>query len=302
MIETGLGGRLDATNVAPPACQHYHQRGSGAHGVPREHSRKIAREKGGIIKQGIPVVTASDDPMCFGCSGVPRTRRKARVLQARMVSSGWIREPCPGSRDYERQAPSRSGPSWLGLPGVHQGANAPLAIAALRLLLEGSESCSGFPRLKARMPQAGLAAGQVVHGPAMAAPACRTQRKVSARRRAQSRRRGGARRVIPKEQCASLSVVFGVMKDKDAGAMLAEARSRSVVAVAPGHAVGRFPAAEVKKLAKRMGIRAIRSGRLADTGALRLPAAETLAGRARILITGSIMSQVKRCHILRNST
>ena len=85
-------------------------------------------------------------------------------------------------------------------------------------------------------------------------------------------------------------VVFGVMKDKDAGAMLAELLrlNPTVVAVAPG--LGRsLPAAEVKKLAKRMGIRAI-TGPGVSAGirkALRLAGAETLTGRARILITGS---------------
>jgi dihydrofolate synthase/folylpolyglutamate synthase len=58
IVETGMGGRLDATNVLRPAV-------SAITNVEREHEaflgntfEKIAAEKAGIIKEGIPVVTA----------------------------------------------------------------------------------------------------------------------------------------------------------------------------------------------------------------------------------------------------
>ena len=65
IIETGLGGRLDSTNVLLPllsiitniAYDHTDQLGSSL--------AKIAFEKAGIIKQGVPVVTA--------CEGISRT-------------------------------------------------------------------------------------------------------------------------------------------------------------------------------------------------------------------------------------
>src|SRR5712675_985724 len=60
--ETGLGGRLDATNIVVPLASVItniafdHQQWLG------DTLEKIAAEKAGIIKPGIPVVTATDDP------------------------------------------------------------------------------------------------------------------------------------------------------------------------------------------------------------------------------------------------
>jgi dihydrofolate synthase/folylpolyglutamate synthase len=56
VIETGLGGRLDSTNIITPLC-------SVITNIGMDHMRflgntleSIAREKGGIIKEGVPVV------------------------------------------------------------------------------------------------------------------------------------------------------------------------------------------------------------------------------------------------------
>ncbi len=60
--ETGLGGRLDSTNIVTPLAsvitniQYDHQKWLG------ETLASIATEKAGIIKPGIPVVTAVDAP------------------------------------------------------------------------------------------------------------------------------------------------------------------------------------------------------------------------------------------------
>ncbi|SIM74563.1 bifunctional folylpolyglutamate synthase/dihydrofolate synthase [Cuniculiplasma divulgatum] len=61
-IEVGLGGRLDATNILTPIVSVITR-------ISYEHTdrlgttlEEIAREKGGIIKQGIPVVTGEDKP------------------------------------------------------------------------------------------------------------------------------------------------------------------------------------------------------------------------------------------------
>ena len=61
-VEVGLGGRLDATNVIRPevtaitnvALDHQEYLGGS---LP-----EIAREKAGIIKRGVPLVTAADRP------------------------------------------------------------------------------------------------------------------------------------------------------------------------------------------------------------------------------------------------
>ncbi len=65
VIETGLGGRLDATNVVKPdavgitsiSYDHMLQLGSKL--------TSIAKEKAGIIKQGIPIVSAPQEPEVY---------------------------------------------------------------------------------------------------------------------------------------------------------------------------------------------------------------------------------------------
>ena len=63
--EAGLGGRLDATNIVTPLAsvitniQFDHQAWLG------DTLEKIAAEKAGIIKPGVPVITAVDDPGAF---------------------------------------------------------------------------------------------------------------------------------------------------------------------------------------------------------------------------------------------
>src|SRR5438105_3300298 len=60
--ETGLGGRLDATNIVTPMAsvitnvQYDHQKWLG------DTLASIATEKAGIIKSGIPIITATDTP------------------------------------------------------------------------------------------------------------------------------------------------------------------------------------------------------------------------------------------------
>ena len=55
VIETGLGGRLDSTNVIMPVLSVITNIGRDHMHIPR-HSEQIALEKAGIIKQQVPVV------------------------------------------------------------------------------------------------------------------------------------------------------------------------------------------------------------------------------------------------------
>lgn len=65
ILETGLGGRLDATNIITPCA-------SVITGIGHDHMQllgdtleEIAWEKGGIIKAGVPLITAEDKPSCL---------------------------------------------------------------------------------------------------------------------------------------------------------------------------------------------------------------------------------------------
>jgi len=62
VIETGLGGRLDATNIVIPAVSVITNVGLEHTSLLGDSLPKIAREKGGIIKKSIPVIVGEKSP------------------------------------------------------------------------------------------------------------------------------------------------------------------------------------------------------------------------------------------------
>ena len=116
VIEVGLGGRLDATNVIAPlatvvtkiALEHVDYLGSDLHG--------IAREKAGIAKPKVPFITGESDSK----------------VRATLVGEAVERGAEPITLvDTEEPLPSHA---RLGLRGRHQGGNARVALAALNRL------------------------------------------------------------------------------------------------------------------------------------------------------------------------
>jgi dihydrofolate synthase / folylpolyglutamate synthase len=110
ILETGMGGRLDATNTMTPAVTiittiHYdHQQNLGS------TLREIATEKAGIIKPGVPVVTLKQPPEAM----------KVIADRAREVGAPLSIITTP-LRGYQ-----------IGLSGQHQLWNATLAVSAMR--------------------------------------------------------------------------------------------------------------------------------------------------------------------------
>jgi dihydrofolate synthase/folylpolyglutamate synthase len=288
VIETGLGGRLDATNTLRPLSSIITNVGLEHTEILGTTLRAIAREKAGIIKKGIPVVTSAKEPEVLRVFRRTAARRKTRLF----VSGNVVEPTVFGGRDGCSRVKMNArifsvGPVLLGLPGGHQVANASLAVAALEVLRrkgklsqvtarqveDGLRRVQKNTGLRARMEELDTPTGRILldvaHNPAGMDTLVRS---LTGR---------GVRCPV---------AVFGVMKDKDVEAMLT-VLSRvvsTVVAVAPG--VDRaLPAAEVKKMAKKAGIHAI-LGPTVPAGmrkALLLAGPETLAKRARILITGS---------------
>src|SRR5208337_3915830 len=61
VIETGLGGRLDSTNVIMPICSIITSISMDHMNILGDTLAAIAGEKAGIIKMNVPVVTAGQD-------------------------------------------------------------------------------------------------------------------------------------------------------------------------------------------------------------------------------------------------
>ena len=131
VIETGLGGRLDATNVVTPLVSIITNVGLDHQDILGKTIRKIAREKAGIIKPGSPVVTGAE----------------GEALEVMRQTARRVRTPL--------YVPNDAGLCHfnLGLPGRHQVRNAQLALGALSLV----HSRGLFDRVTLRAIERGLA-------------------------------------------------------------------------------------------------------------------------------------------------
>jgi dihydrofolate synthase/folylpolyglutamate synthase len=125
VLETGMGGALDATNaviplvsvITPIALDHMRWLGGTLAG--------IAGEKAGIIKSGVPVVSARQGP------------EAAAVLAERAASAGSSLEFIEAPFEHAE----------IGLRGIHQKENAAVAVAALlaaRVEISDEAVCRGL--------------------------------------------------------------------------------------------------------------------------------------------------------------
>jgi dihydrofolate synthase/folylpolyglutamate synthase len=129
ILEVGLGGRGDATNVIerPRVCaitaisiDHRDFLGDSLTG--------IAAEKAGIIKRGVPVVTGAQAPEVLEVI-VQKAAAVGAALSAR--DRDWTITPTPQGLHFADAAGALSLP-WPALAGPHQYDNAGIAVVALR--------------------------------------------------------------------------------------------------------------------------------------------------------------------------
>jgi dihydrofolate synthase/folylpolyglutamate synthase len=136
IIETGLGGRLDSTNVVTPELV-------GITSISLDHQNllgatidSITTEKAGVIKKGVPVVTVTQDPSAMRILKKLATAQKAPLavtgkdidFSYRFESS---RTHGPHTRICLTTPSSRFEHLRVPLPGEHQAINCGLALAML---------------------------------------------------------------------------------------------------------------------------------------------------------------------------
>ena len=133
ILEVGMGGRFDATNISQPlvtvitTISLEHQKWLG------ETPALIAAEKAGIIKSDVPVVCGVEEPDAFdvileksievGASFLPVFRDKS-----------WSFDIKDGTYAFEYIGELRVYHYIPALPGFHQGKNAACAICAAEIL------------------------------------------------------------------------------------------------------------------------------------------------------------------------
>lgn len=138
VIEVGMGGRLDATNIIIPEI-------SVITGIGYDHEeflgnslKEIANEKAGIIKDGIPVIVSSQTPEVLEVIEAKAGERNTKVyLYGRDFLSVLKREDISGIYfDYFGDDLFIIHDLYLPLAGEYQMQNASVAIKAVELLIK----------------------------------------------------------------------------------------------------------------------------------------------------------------------
>jgi len=283
MLEVGLGGRLDATNVADPvlsvvteiALEHRNELG--------DTTAAIAREKAGVFRTRRPVVIGALD-----ASGVAELKRSAAETGALWH---WVPELAKvvesvEEQDWSRRLRVRTGSCeydlHLRLAGRHQEQNLLSAIVAAELLAEsgwegidraaveaGVETCTWPGRLeRVEIPGAGLVVLDAAHNP-------------SAARALES---------FLEQHLPKYCLLFGVLEDKEVGEMLPtlSARASSVILTRPASSRSRDPH-ELERWATAAGEVVVVEDREEALSA-------ALEGGAPVVVSGSIylVGEVRR--------
>lgn len=135
VVEVGLGGRLDATNVIEPHVCAITNIGLEHTQVLGDTIEKIAFEKAGIIKQGIPVVTAAEKPEALGVFRRVAGERGATLYELDRDMACSARSASLDGQEFDYRSPWHD---WkqlkISMLGSHQIRNASLALAARELL------------------------------------------------------------------------------------------------------------------------------------------------------------------------
>ncbi|HWW54118.1 MAG TPA: cyanophycin synthetase, partial [Acidimicrobiales bacterium] len=275
VVEVGMGGRWDATNVADGVV-------AVVTNVALDHAEvigptlaEIATEKAGIVKPGATLVLGVTDPDLRS----PFLARRAGVVWERERDFGCdVNEVAHGGRLLNlRTAAATYDGVFLGLHGAHQGDNAACALAA-------AEGFFGRP-LDREVVQEALASVQVpgrcevvgrqpllildgAHNPAGARALTRTLDEDFG---------------VP----AADVLIVGFTAGRDPAEMLVELRAgqaRRVLTVRPPHPRGLDPE-EVAAAARRLGVEAEPVSSISAA----LESARVLAGEhGFVLVTGSL--------------
>jgi dihydrofolate synthase/folylpolyglutamate synthase len=274
ILETGMGGRLDATNIVQPQV-------SVITNISRDHQEHlgegllaIAGEKAGVIKPGAPLVTYARQKQVLKLF-----RRRCQEVGAPLYQGGVdfkTRGKSPGAFDYFGLRHNIPGLT-LNLKGRHQYGNAAVALAVVELLArvgfpvsqaairEGLQSIRWPGRLEV-VPQDPRVLLDGAHNPAAALTLAQNLRHAP---------RNGR-----------LILVMGIMADKDVDAILARLLPLAQMAIftQPRY----FRAAAPRDLARRAqpyGLEILQTPRVAAA----IQQAQSLAGpKDRIVVTGSL--------------
>ncbi|MGN7763236.1 bifunctional folylpolyglutamate synthase/dihydrofolate synthase [Paenibacillus sp. 22594] len=149
--ETGLGGRLDVTNIVTPIVSIITNVGHDHTDVLGDTVEEIAGEKAGIIKPGVPAVSCVSQPEAIAVLKAKAGASKSTLYLAGedfSYSNATVKE---GLQSFTFKGPFRSVELDIAMKGEHQLSNAAGAMMALEVLrqymafmLEDEDVLEGF--------------------------------------------------------------------------------------------------------------------------------------------------------------
>ncbi len=210
VLEVGLGGRLDSTNIVQPLVTVITNVNRDHCQILGERIEDIAREKAGIVKYGVPLISGVEQPEVIAILE-EECRRKSSPM--RLAGRDFVgKRIAPRIFDFRGRRWRFEGTS-LGVAGPYQVDNATVALGTLEVLDEmgyGVEEKSVYEGLKKvrwpgrldliqKSPQILL---DGAHNPA----AARSLRKA----------------LKEEFDYKHLSMIMGIMEDKEVTAIIAE--------------------------------------------------------------------------------
>ena len=247
VVEVGLGGRLDATNVLRPEVALVTSIGLDHADLLGDTLEAVAREKAGIAKPGVPLLTSAEGD---GVLAALRETAEARgapfasvwdeveigALEA--TGDGLVFDLTTPLRIYERLA--------VGLPGRHQVGNAALAVRAAELAVTAvrEDAAPVYAGLADVRKLGGLAARceVVSRSPLVLADVAHNADGLRAAL-------AWARGLVG----GTLYVLFGTMRDKDLTAMIGALAEAGAVVLPVGLPTPRAVAQDELRRALRAG-------------------------------------------------
>lgn len=139
VIETGLGGRLDSTNIINPVVSVITNIGLDHTDLLGDTKEKIAFEKAGIIKRNVPVVIGEPDEITFP---VFEKVCADNYIEPVVASREYIlRKSFISANEYRQYSILRNGKEVFpglktGLAGIYQEKNVLTALASIDILKE----------------------------------------------------------------------------------------------------------------------------------------------------------------------
>lgn len=210
ILEVGMGGRYDSTNVIPNPLL------TVITNVTLDHEnylgktiQKIAWEKAGILKAGVPAVWAGDSPEALAVLEAEGQKVEAGPLHDIRKECTWTRRSWGlKGQELDLRTPAGEYPALrLPLNGWHQGINVATALRALELL------AARLPKVRRESIYAGLEAVRwpcrlelVQEAPAVVLDGSHNPAGILALARWLRENRGSFRQVI---------LVMGMVADKD---------------------------------------------------------------------------------------